>query len=381
MNDKGYRCKLPPIPLSTGFRTKATTTRKDPPASPISKSGSSHHRRAVPTTSTTSRAASQELTNSERSSGHNRRPRSRGTTIGGNNNTGPSADPPESLDHSRTNALSDSSHHRGRSRGGAIIPRRHNNRGVAANAIDNSKKKTGKNNNKFTVSSDRNIKQQRGAGYTTGSDDDASLDNDSASEDGSFIGPPLANNNKESNYQLSKIILIQIATGILTARMDKNNHNLMQVLLCHRPRLLRRSMEPRNFLMTSGIIRGFVTFDFSHQLLMKVVLDGRRVRYLLWSTLLLDLMVAVMSIAIFGGTVTMCCNVATMASIPGVDWNLFMNAVAYIYLVGIFLEIHPVVREGPIPWNLLNPIFGSSNTGVLDLSETEEVVQARRATN
>jgi hypothetical protein len=27
-------------------------------------------------------------------------------------------------------------------------------------------------------------------------------------------------------------------------------------------------------------------------------------------------------------------------------------------LIGIFLEIHPTVREGPIPWNLLNPVFG-----------------------
>ena len=28
--------------------------------------------------------------------------------------------------------------------------------------------------------------------------------------------------------------------------------------------------------------------------------------------------------------------------------------------MGILLDIVPVVREGPIPWNLLNPIFGSA---------------------
>eukprot|EP00980_Cylindrotheca_fusiformis_P001019 scaffold276_cov132-Cylindrotheca_fusiformis.AAC.14 len=85
----------------------------------------------------------------------------------------------------------------------------------------------------------------------------------------------------------------------------------------------------------------------------------RRVRYLIWATLILDLLVAIVSIATFGGTVTMCCGVAIMASVPGIDWNLFMNVVSYIYLMGILIEIHPVVREGPIPWNLLNPILGS----------------------
>jgi hypothetical protein len=86
----------------------------------------------------------------------------------------------------------------------------------------------------------------------------------------------------------------------------------------------------------------------------------RRVRFLIWSTLILDFLVAIVSIATFGGSITTCCKQATMASIPGIDWNLLMNVISYIYLVGIFLEIHPVVREGPIPWNLLNPIFGST---------------------
>jgi hypothetical protein len=84
----------------------------------------------------------------------------------------------------------------------------------------------------------------------------------------------------------------------------------------------------------------------------------REVRLLIWATLLLDALVAIVSIATFGGTVTECCGRAVMASIPGVDWNLFMNVISYIYLIGIFLEIHPTVREGPIPWNLLNPVFG-----------------------
>ncbi|CAJ1947141.1 unnamed protein product [Cylindrotheca closterium] len=85
----------------------------------------------------------------------------------------------------------------------------------------------------------------------------------------------------------------------------------------------------------------------------------RSVRKLIWATLLFDVLVAIVTIATYSGTVTMCCNQVTMASIPSIDWNTFIKVVSYIYLVGIFLEIHPVVREGPIPWNLLNPIFGS----------------------
>jgi len=85
----------------------------------------------------------------------------------------------------------------------------------------------------------------------------------------------------------------------------------------------------------------------------------RIVRRLIWATLIFDCLVAIVTIATYSGTVTMCCNQVTMASIPTIDWNTFIKVVSYIYLVGIFLEIHPVVREGPIPWNLLNPIFGS----------------------
>merc|ERR1711935_993273 len=84
----------------------------------------------------------------------------------------------------------------------------------------------------------------------------------------------------------------------------------------------------------------------------------RQVRILIWSTLILDVLVAVVSIATFGSGTTMCCGVAVMAPIPGINWHLFMQVISYIYLIGIFLEIYPVVREGPIPWNLLNPMFG-----------------------
>ncbi|KAL3938742.1 MAG: hypothetical protein SGBAC_006415 [Bacillariaceae sp.] len=102
----------------------------------------------------------------------------------------------------------------------------------------------------------------------------------------------------------------------------------------------------------------------------------KQVRYLIWSTLVLDVLVAVVSIATFGDGVTSCCGTAVMAAgLPGIDWNIFMKVITWIYLIGIFLEIHPVVREGPIPWNLLNPSFGFliSFAVFVDDSKTEAI--------
>jgi len=35
-----------------------------------------------------------------------------------------------------------------------------------------------------------------------------------------------------------------------------------------------------------------------------------------------------------------------------------MSILVHAYRIDVVLEIHPVVREGPIPWNLMTPIFG-----------------------
>ena len=84
----------------------------------------------------------------------------------------------------------------------------------------------------------------------------------------------------------------------------------------------------------------------------------RRVRLLIWATLVLDFCVCFVSLVTYGGAVTMCCGTPTMTGTSEIDWNLFMNIIAYTYLVGILLEIIPTVRE-ILPWNLVNPIFGS----------------------
>eukprot|EP00980_Cylindrotheca_fusiformis_P005123 scaffold1087_cov136-Cylindrotheca_fusiformis.AAC.9 len=82
----------------------------------------------------------------------------------------------------------------------------------------------------------------------------------------------------------------------------------------------------------------------------------RRIRHLIWSTLIVDFIVALVSVLSYGEATT-CCG-EPIFSLPGIELNDAMNILMYIYMIGLVLEIHPVVREGPIPWNLLNPIFG-----------------------
>jgi hypothetical protein len=82
----------------------------------------------------------------------------------------------------------------------------------------------------------------------------------------------------------------------------------------------------------------------------------KRIRYLIWYSLIVDFVVALVSILSYGKATT-CCG-EPIFSLPGLDLNKAVNIMMYIYMIGIIVEIHPVVREGLIPWNLMNPIFG-----------------------
>jgi len=83
----------------------------------------------------------------------------------------------------------------------------------------------------------------------------------------------------------------------------------------------------------------------------------RKIRFLLWWTMLLDLAVAVVSLLSFGTTMMTCCGEPIFA-VPGIDIYQVVQIFLYAYLGVVMLEILPVVREGCIPWNLMNPIFG-----------------------
>ena len=80
------------------------------------------------------------------------------------------------------------------------------------------------------------------------------------------------------------------------------------------------------------------------------------IRILIWTTLFLDIIVAIVSITTFD-KVTECCGEPIFSVVSTIDWTKAIQIVTYIYIIGIVCEIIPVVRER-FPWNLLNPAFG-----------------------
>lgn len=78
----------------------------------------------------------------------------------------------------------------------------------------------------------------------------------------------------------------------------------------------------------------------------------RRIRFLLWWTMLLDLAVAVVALTCFG-TVLTCCQ-EPILDLPQQTISILLDA----YFGVVLLQIFFVVREGCIPFNLVNPIFG-----------------------
>jgi hypothetical protein len=71
----------------------------------------------------------------------------------------------------------------------------------------------------------------------------------------------------------------------------------------------------------------------------------------------LDLICAAVAIGTFT-EVTTCCGKPIWSLGGGADWSKAMTAISYIYVLGILMEIIPVVRESGVPWNMLNPLFG-----------------------
>ncbi|KAG7339779.1 hypothetical protein IV203_025458 [Nitzschia inconspicua] len=86
-------------------------------------------------------------------------------------------------------------------------------------------------------------------------------------------------------------------------------------------------------------------------------LVDRKIRILLWASLVLDFINAVVAITTFS-EVTMCCGKPIWSMGGGANWPKAMTIISYIYIFGIFVEIVPVVRDSGIPWNILNPLFG-----------------------
>jgi hypothetical protein len=84
---------------------------------------------------------------------------------------------------------------------------------------------------------------------------------------------------------------------------------------------------------------------------------NRKIRIYIWCSLILDLICAIVAIGTFT-VVTECCGIPIWSIGAKLNWTKAMNVITYIYIIGILLEVIPVVRESGIPWNMLNPMFG-----------------------
>ncbi|KAG7339781.1 hypothetical protein IV203_025460 [Nitzschia inconspicua] len=82
----------------------------------------------------------------------------------------------------------------------------------------------------------------------------------------------------------------------------------------------------------------------------------KRVRIVTWTSLVLDLLAAIVAITTYDG-VTTCCGQPIMDIAGNFPWEKIITAVTFLYIFLIFLEVIPVVREG-FPFNLMNPFIG-----------------------
>jgi hypothetical protein len=82
----------------------------------------------------------------------------------------------------------------------------------------------------------------------------------------------------------------------------------------------------------------------------------KQIRIYTWLTLILDFIAAVVSITTYD-EVTKCCEVPILSIAGNINWNKAIQVITYLYLVGIFAQVMPVVRGG-MQWNLCNPLFG-----------------------
>mmetsp|Transcript_19738 Transcript_19738/g.46127 ORF Transcript_19738/g.46127 Transcript_19738/m.46127 type:complete len:1033 (+) Transcript_19738:188-3286(+) len=86
----------------------------------------------------------------------------------------------------------------------------------------------------------------------------------------------------------------------------------------------------------------------------------KKIRIVTWTALVLDLVNALVAIATYGGTTTQCCGKSIMTTLSGkrnFDWEMTIWIVTSLYIVLIFLEVVPVMRDA-FPFNLLNPFIG-----------------------
>lgn len=86
----------------------------------------------------------------------------------------------------------------------------------------------------------------------------------------------------------------------------------------------------------------------------------RKIRLFIWTSLSLEFLAGVVSIATFDGAAE-CCGQSIFGIAADMDWTSFIKITTYVYLSMLFLEIFPIFRKG-LPFNLVNPLVGFTIT-------------------
>jgi hypothetical protein len=82
----------------------------------------------------------------------------------------------------------------------------------------------------------------------------------------------------------------------------------------------------------------------------------KKIRLFTWTSIVLDFIAAMVAAIQYSGS-TMCCNEPIFNAILKINWDALFRVVTTLYLVLIFAEIIPVIKNG-IPFNIVNPTIG-----------------------
>ncbi|KAL3915836.1 MAG: hypothetical protein SGILL_005458 [Bacillariaceae sp.] len=86
----------------------------------------------------------------------------------------------------------------------------------------------------------------------------------------------------------------------------------------------------------------------------------KKIRIFTWLVLLFDFIAAMVAVTTYDGATT-CCGEPIFSMLINLNWDVFFRVITYLYLILIFAEIVPVVRQG-LPFNILNPTLGFAIT-------------------
>ncbi|KAL3905787.1 MAG: hypothetical protein SGILL_009535, partial [Bacillariaceae sp.] len=88
--------------------------------------------------------------------------------------------------------------------------------------------------------------------------------------------------------------------------------------------------------------------------------EKKKIRIFTWLVLFFDFIAAMVAVTTYDGATT-CCEEPIFSMLINLNWDVFFRVITYLYLILIFAEVIPVVRQG-LPFNILNPTFGFAIT-------------------